>query len=101
MLTQDIDRDEQTRETLAPLRNLGLGSRRLEAGRVRPAADVVVRLREQGQPRSRLRSKAWIGRRIDGSGADPHASRSAKVVPSLAMRASSGAGFHHAPWRSW
>ena len=33
--------------------------------------------------------------------ADPHASRSAKVVPSLAMRSSSGAGCHHAPWRSW
>ena len=97
MVTQDVDRDDLARETPAPLRNLGLGSRRLEADRVRPAADVVVWRRGRGQPRSRLRSKDWIERRVDGSGAERHASRSAKVVPSFAMRSRSGAGFHHAP----
>ena len=51
MVTEDVYHHEQTQETLAPRRNLGLGGRRLEAGRVRPAADVVKRLRGRGQPR--------------------------------------------------
>ena len=97
VVTQGIDSDEQAQEAVVPLRNLVLGVRRLEAGQVQPAADVVVRLRGRRQPRSRLRSKAFIGRRVDGSGAECQASRAAKVVPSLAIRSRSGEGSHQAP----
>ena len=37
---QDIDSYEQTQETVALLKILALGNRRIEAGQVQPAADV-------------------------------------------------------------
>ena len=44
---QNIDSYEQMQETLALLKILALGNRQIEAGRVRPAADVVAQLRER------------------------------------------------------
>ena len=42
---QDVASFEETQETLALLKILALGNQDLEAGRVKPAADVVARLR--------------------------------------------------------
>lgn len=42
---QDVASFEETRETLALLKILALGNREIEAGRVKPAAAVVARLR--------------------------------------------------------
>ena len=44
---QDIDSYEQMQETVALLKILALGDRRVEAGQVRDAADVVAGLRER------------------------------------------------------
>ena len=44
---QNIDSYEQMQETLALLKILALGNRQIEAGRVRPAVDVVAQLRER------------------------------------------------------
>ena len=48
---QDIDSYERTQETVALLKILALGERQIEAGRVRPAGEVVARLRERRQDR--------------------------------------------------
>jgi prevent-host-death family protein len=45
MVVQDVASYEQTQETLALLKILALGMRQIEAGRVRPAADVIDGLR--------------------------------------------------------
>ncbi len=42
---QDLASYEETQETLALLKLLALGQQDVEAGRVRPMADVVARLR--------------------------------------------------------
>ena len=42
---QDMASFEETQETLALLKILALGSQAIEAGKVRPVADVVKRLR--------------------------------------------------------
>ena len=42
---QDVASFEETQETLALLKILALGQQDVEAGRVRPVADVVARLR--------------------------------------------------------
>ncbi len=42
---QDVASYEQTQETLALLKILALGSQEIEAGLVKPVADVVARLR--------------------------------------------------------
>lgn len=42
---QDVASYEQTQETLALLKLLALGQREVEAGKVKPLADVVARLR--------------------------------------------------------
>ncbi|MGH8610304.1 MAG: type II toxin-antitoxin system Phd/YefM family antitoxin [Gammaproteobacteria bacterium] len=42
---QDVASYEQTQGTLALLKILALGSREIEEGKVKPAADVVQRLR--------------------------------------------------------
>lgn len=42
---QDVASYEETQETLALLKLLALGNRDIEAGRTRPARDVVARLR--------------------------------------------------------
>lgn len=42
---QDVASFEETQETLALLKLLALGNLDVEAGRVKPAADVVARLR--------------------------------------------------------
>ena len=42
---QDVASYEQTQETLALLKILALGNREVEAGKVKPVADVVRRLR--------------------------------------------------------
>ena len=47
---QSIDSYEQIQETVALLKILALGNRQIEAGRVRPAADVVAQLRERRPP---------------------------------------------------
>ena len=47
---QSIDSYEQMQETVALLKILALGNRQIEAGRVRPAADVVAQLRERRPP---------------------------------------------------
>ena len=45
MVVQDVASYEQTQETLALLKILALGMRQIEDGRVRPASDVIDRLR--------------------------------------------------------
>jgi prevent-host-death family protein len=47
LVVQDIESFEQTEETLALLKILALGTRQIEQGKARPAADVFKRLREQ------------------------------------------------------
>ena len=42
---QDVASYEQTQETLALLKILAIGNREVEAGKVKPLADVVRRLR--------------------------------------------------------
>ena len=50
---QDVKSFENTQETLALLKLLALGQQDIAAGRTRPVADVVRRLREQhGLPKS-------------------------------------------------
>lgn len=44
---QDVASFEETQETLALLKLLALGQQELAAGRVRPVAEVVARLRTQ------------------------------------------------------
>ena len=51
VVMQDIDSYEQMQETLALLKILALGDRRIEAGQVQPAADVTARLRERRRAR--------------------------------------------------
>lgn len=46
---QDFDSYEQMQETLALLKLLALGRREVEAGKTRPASDVIARLRERRQ----------------------------------------------------
>ncbi len=46
---QDAASFEETQETLALLKLLALGRRDIEAGRVKPAAEVIARLRNQGR----------------------------------------------------
>jgi len=45
MVVQDVASYEQTQEALALLKILALGMRQIEEGRVRPASDVIDRLR--------------------------------------------------------
>jgi prevent-host-death family protein len=42
---QDVASFEETQETLALLKILALGNQEIDAGKVRPVADVVLRLR--------------------------------------------------------
>ncbi|HEY6896457.1 MAG TPA: type II toxin-antitoxin system Phd/YefM family antitoxin [Rhodocyclaceae bacterium] len=42
---QDVASFEQTQETLALLKILALGTQEIEAGKVKPASEVVARLR--------------------------------------------------------
>ncbi|MDQ8758219.1 type II toxin-antitoxin system Phd/YefM family antitoxin [Sphingosinicella sp. LHD-64] len=44
---QDVASFEETQETLALLKLLALGNRDIEAGRTRPAREVLKRLREK------------------------------------------------------
>ena len=46
---QDIDSYEEKQETLALLKILALGRREVEAGKIRPAADVIAEFRERDQ----------------------------------------------------
>jgi prevent-host-death family protein len=48
---QDVESYEETQETLALLKILALGARRIEAGQVQEANEVVARLRGQGRER--------------------------------------------------
>lgn len=45
---QDVASFEETQETLALLKILALGSQQVAAGKVKPVADVVARLRTKG-----------------------------------------------------
>ena len=51
VVLQDIDSYEQTQETMALLKALALGNRQIEAGEVKPAADVLARLRARHRAR--------------------------------------------------
>ena len=51
VVIQDIESYEQTLETMALLKILALGNRQIEAGNVKPAADVINRLRKQRSER--------------------------------------------------
>lgn len=44
-MLQDVASYEETQETLALLKILALGQQDVEAGRLKPVADVVARLR--------------------------------------------------------
>ena len=48
---KDIDSYEQTQETMALLKALALGNPQIEAGKVKPAADVFARLRARHRAR--------------------------------------------------
>lgn len=48
---QDVASYEETQETLALLKVLALGNAEIEAGRVKPLAEVVARLRAKQAPR--------------------------------------------------
>ncbi len=50
VVVQDIESYEQTQETLALLKILALGTRQIEEGKVKPAFDVIKRLRERRGP---------------------------------------------------
>jgi prevent-host-death family protein len=45
VVMQDIESYERTQETLALLKILALGNRQIEEGKVKPAGDVIKRLR--------------------------------------------------------
>ena len=47
VVIQDIESYEQTQETIALLKNLSLGDRQVEEGKIEPAANVVSRLRKR------------------------------------------------------
>ena len=47
VVMQGIESYEQTQETLALLKILALGTRQIEEGKVKPAEDVIKRLRER------------------------------------------------------
>lgn len=51
VVIQDIESYEQTRETMALLKILALGSRQIEEGKVESAADVIKRLRSHRRNR--------------------------------------------------
>ena len=48
---QDIESYEQTQETLALLKILALGTRQIEEGKVKPAADALKAVRERRKTR--------------------------------------------------
>ena len=48
-VVQDIDSYERMQESVALLKMLALGDRQIEAGQVRPAAEVIARLRKGHQ----------------------------------------------------
>ena len=47
VVIQDIESYEQTQQTMALLKILALGTRQIEEEKVKPAADVIKRLRER------------------------------------------------------
>ena len=47
MVIQDVASYEETQGTMALLKILALGNRKIEEGKVVPAADVIKRLREK------------------------------------------------------
>ncbi len=49
VVLQDIRSYEETQETLALLKILALGNRQVEAGKVRPAGDVVAELKRKAR----------------------------------------------------
>ena len=51
VVIQDIDSYEQTRENMALLKILALGSRQIEEGKVGAAPDVIKRLRDRRRNR--------------------------------------------------
>jgi prevent-host-death family protein len=51
VVIQDIESYEQTRETMALLKILALGSRQIEEGKVESATDVIKRLRDHRRNR--------------------------------------------------
>jgi hypothetical protein len=68
--TQDVASFEETQETLALLKLLALGQQDVAAGRVKPVADVVARLRAR-------RADAWY----TAAGALSHGPQSIRLWP--------------------
>ena len=48
-VVQDIDSYERMQESVALLKMLAMGDRQIEAGQVRPAAEVIARIRKRHQ----------------------------------------------------
>ena len=51
LVLQDIERYEQTQETMALLKILALGSRQIEEGKTQPTTAVIKKLRERRESR--------------------------------------------------
>jgi prevent-host-death family protein len=51
VVLQDIESFEQSQETMALLKNLALGNRQIEAGKLEPATSVIQRLRQHRSDR--------------------------------------------------
>ena len=51
VVLQDIESYEQTQETMALLKILALGTRKIKEAKVQPAGDVVQRLRDRSTSR--------------------------------------------------
>lgn len=51
VVVQDIESYEQTQETMAMLKILALGNRKIEEGKTQPAASVIKSLRERVKSR--------------------------------------------------
>jgi prevent-host-death family protein len=64
---QDVASYEETQETLALLKILALGNKDIEAGRVKPVAEVVARLRAKGKARAARECASVAGGRTPGA----------------------------------
>jgi hypothetical protein len=49
IVLQDIESYETAQETMALLKILALGNQQVEEGRIKPAAEVLSRIRESGK----------------------------------------------------
>ena len=97
---QDVASFEETQETLALLKILALGQQDIEAGRVKPVADVVARL---GVKRA---ATGWSAGRRTTRFCLPKAlsrtsSRSATTSPSSTVCSAEGSFRGRSRWSAW